>query len=536
MPSWINFSIKHKLIIIIMLSCVIALLLSSAAFISYDTGTFKSEMVLELTTLAKIIGDNSTATIVFNDKDGASEMLSALKAKRNITTASILVNGMPMARYYRDKIESVHPALQSPGYLFFKNRLSILREVIFKDKKIGAVYIESDLEQINWRLRHYLEAIIVIGFMVSVVVFFIASKLQQAISDPILQLARMTRNISQTEDYSIEIQKHGDDEIGQLFDEFNQMMRKIQLRDTQLTHAKNELEQRVETRTEELRKALIKMEEAFEELKQAQRQLLQSEKLASIGQLAAGVAHEINNPVGFIGNNMELLGQYIGEYTKILRMVGGLKKSVDEGNIEKAKAIVQDINQFEQEIHLDQVINDMDNLLKHNQRGIERIQKIVRDLRTFSREDVDTMELVKVEEILDSILSIVHSELKYKAELKKNYGETPLVRGNPQRLGQVFINLLVNAAQAIEQKGAIEVKTYQEGNYICIDVKDTGKGILPENLKRVFDAFFTTKPVGQGTGLGLSVSYEIVKKHGGDMKVQSDPGIGTTFTVMLPLP
>ena len=146
------------------------------------------------------------------------------------------------------------------------------------------------------------------------------------------------------------------------------------------------------------------------------------------------------------------------------------------------------------------------------------------------------MELVKVEEILDSILSIVHSELKYKAELKKNYGETPLVRGNPQRLGQVFINLLVNAAQAIEQKGAIEVKTYQEGNYICIDVKDTGKGILPENLKRVFDAFFTTKPVGQGTGLGLSVSYEIVKKHGGDMKVQSDPGIGTTFTVMLPLP
>ena len=158
------------------------------------------------------------------------------------------------------------------------------------------------------------------------------------------------------------------------------------------------------------------------------------------------------------------------------------------------------------------------------------------DLRTFSREDnTESRELVKIDEIMDSILSIVQNELKYKAELTKEYGDTPLVRGNAQRLGQVFINLLVNAAQAMENRGKITIKTYRQDNYVCVEVIDTGKGIPEEDLKKIFEPFFTTKPVGQGTGLGLSVSYEIVKKHGGEIKVRSKVGEGTTFTVMLPL-
>ncbi len=232
---------------------------------------------------------------------------------------------------------------------------------------------------------------------------------------------------------------------------------------------------------------------------------------------------------------MELLGQYVGEYAKIFQMVDELKQSVADGNLPRTKAIIKAIEEFEKEIQLSQVVKDTDNLLKHNQKGIERIQKIVMDLRTFAREDNEVIELVKVEEVIDSILSIVHNEVKYKAELKKYYGKTPLIRCNPQRLGQVFINLLVNATHAIEEKGIIEIKTYQYGDYLCIDIRDTGKGIPPENLKKIFDAFFTTKPIGQGTGLGLSVSYEIVKKRGGDIKVKSKLGEGTTFTVMLPV-
>jgi len=274
---------------------------------------------------------------------------------------------------------------------------------------------------------------------------------------------------------------------------------------------------------------------AIGDIKQSHMEILQSEKIASISQLAAGVAHEINNPVGFISNNLELLGQYVSEYIKILRMVELLKKSVGENDLEGSKIILKDIDQFEDEIQLARIINDTDNLLMHNQKGIERIQKIVMDLRNFAREDNDMKLSVKIEDIIESLLSIIHHELEIKAEIKKNYTDTPMVKCNAQRMEQVFINLLMNACQSIEDKGIIEIKTYQDGRFLCVDISDTGRGIPPENLKRIFDAFFTTKPIGMGMGLGLSVSYEIVKKHGGDIRVQSRIGQGSTFTVMLPL-
>ena len=275
--------------------------------------------------------------------------------------------------------------------------------------------------------------------------------------------------------------------------------------------------------------------QANSDIREAQNQLIQSEKLASIGQLAAGVAHEINNPIGFISNNVEMLQRYLADYGKVLKMLEGLKKSIGQGDMEKAKSVISQMDQFEQEIDLAYVINDIDKLLQNTQRGIERVQKIVMDLRTFAREGNDVIESVKIEEIIDSILSIVHNELKYKAELKKDYGDTPLIQCRAQRLGQVFINLLINAVQAIEEKGTIEIKTYKQDGHVCIDIKDTGKGIESGNLRKIFDPFFTTKPVGQGTGLGLSVSYEIIKKHGGEIKVESTLGKGTRFTVILPV-
>lgn len=291
----------------------------------------------------------------------------------------------------------------------------------------------------------------------------------------------------------------------------------------------------LERREAASRDAFLDLQKSHEELKQLQTQLVQSEKLASIGQLAAGVAHEINNPVGFIKNNMDVLEQYITAYGQILRMVDNLKTALGQENWEKARLAAKEMDEFEKEIDLDYIINDIDKLLQHNQRGLERVQKIVMDLSTFAREDKDSMELVKMEEVIDSILSIVYNELKYKAVLKKDYGETSLVRCNAQRLGQVFINLLMNAVQAIEEQGTIGVKSCIRGKFVCVEVSDTGKGIEEKNLKKIFDPFFTTKPAGQGTGLGLSVSYEIVKKYGGEIKVQSRPGEGTTFTVMMPV-
>jgi nitrogen fixation/metabolism regulation signal transduction histidine kinase len=261
MSSRIKFSIKKKLTVIIMMVSALALLLASAAFIIYDTSVFKEGMITELNTLAEIIGNNSTAAITFDDQATAREILSALKVKSNILYAAIMQNDMPMAAYYRDKTESVHPVLKSQGHLFFENRIAVFKDVIFKDKKIGGVYIESDLGEIALRLKHYFTAIVFIIIMVSVVIFFISSGMQGSISGPILELVRITKRVSETDNYSIEVRKQSNDEIGQLFDEFNNMMKKIQSRDVLLTQAKVELEERVQDRTEELRKRLAELEQ-----------------------------------------------------------------------------------------------------------------------------------------------------------------------------------------------------------------------------------------------------------------------------------
>ncbi|MDE2009260.1 MAG: PAS-domain containing protein [Candidatus Omnitrophica bacterium] len=658
-----KFSIRHKLTLMIMTVSLVALSIASIAFIVQDIKSYKSSMATELETLAAIIGNNSSAAIVFDDQDSARQILSALKAKPHIISAFLLrSNGTVMARYGRNNTKPRFlGSYKNEGWHFLKDRFSLTKNIFFKDKYIGAVHIDSDLGEIYARLEYNFVVGTVVILIISICVFWAASILQGWISGPILQLARATKDVTRTQNYSIQMQKRGDDEIGELFDGFNQMMKQIQSRDLQLTQAKDELEQRVEKRTQELKKTnedltqllslhdatleatadgilvvdlkgrivgfnhnflklwdipeplaaggedgkvimyardqvadpesfvatiqehyakpegsffdLVELkdgriyerfshpqriedrvvgrvwsfhditkrrqterdlQEAYNELKSAQSQLVQSEKMASIGQLAAGVAHEINNPLGFISNNMELLGQYVGEYTQILRMLEVLKKSMEEGDMGKARATIKEIDKFSEEIQLDYIMNDTGNLLQHNQRGLERIQKIVLDLKTFAREGNDNMELLRVEEIIDSILSIVHNEIKYKAELKKDYGQTPLVKCSAQRMGQVFINMFVNAAQAIEDKGTIEVKTYTKDGYVCTDISDTGKGISPENLKKIFDPFFTTKPIGKGTGLGLSVSHEIIKKHNGHIKVRSKVGEGTVFTVMLP--
>jgi len=247
------------------------------------------------------------------------------------------------------------------------------------------------------------------------------------------------------------------------------------------------------------------------------------------------VAHEINNPIGFINNNMEILAQYIQDFTKVFQIIETLKQPVNDGDLDKVRAILNQLETFEQEIDFNYIINDVNGLLGQSIRGLERVKKIVLDLKTFSRqENSERMESIKIEEVIDSILSIVQSELKYKVVLTKEYGQTPLIKCNPERIGQVLINLLINASQAITDKGEIKIKTYSQEGYLIVDIADTGRGIPPENLKKIFDPFFTTKPVGQGTGLGLSVSYEIVKKHQGDIAVKSKVGEGSTFTVRLP--
>lgn len=300
----------------------------------------------------------------------------------------------------------------------------------------------------------------------------------------------------------------------------------------QLTHT---LDLQVQERTSSLEEALKELQKTHEDLKSVQTQLLQSEKFSAIGQLAAGIAHEINNPIGFINSNMQTLEEYIEHYTKLLGLFNSLADSFKASDPQKAAQIVASWEKIRKDVNYDFISEDIGKLVKESQEGAEKIRKIVLDLRDFASPDKGVVDLVNLDALIESILNVVWNEIKYKAELKKEYGKIPPISCDPQKVGQVFVSLLINAAQAIKGKGVITIRTYLEGEHVMVDFCDTGCGIPPENMTRIFDPFFTTKPVGQGLGLGLSVSYDIIKKHGGLITFKTQVGKGTTFTVRLPV-
>ncbi|NOV28861.1 ATP-binding protein [Methylomonas sp. ZR1] len=271
------------------------------------------------------------------------------------------------------------------------------------------------------------------------------------------------------------------------------------------------------------------LQTALDTIQEVQQQLVQSEKMSSIGQLAAGVAHEINNPIGYINSNLTSLKTYVED---LLALVEKYEKT--EGECADGEQLRQ-IQDFKQQIDLVFLKTDVLDLLVESHEGASRVKKIVQDLKDFSHAGgADDWQWTNLHDCLDSTLNIVNNEIKYKARVVKAYGDIPHAWCLPHQLNQVFMNLLVNAAHAIEKEGTITIRTGSENGTLWVEVSDTGQGILPEHANKIFDPFFTTKPVGKGTGLGLSVSYSIVKKHQGEIKVDSRIGEGTTFRVVLP--
>ena len=283
----------------------------------------------------------------------------------------------------------------------------------------------------------------------------------------------------------------------------------------------------------------IEVQQKTREIKEAQTWLMQQEKMASIGQLAAGVAHEINNPMGFISSNLNTLKEYDKDIRSLIKQYrlffSGLKNDASK---EKDRTYILEgikhITQFEKDIDIEFVMQDLPNLIEESLDGADRIRKIVFDLKDFAHPEEEELKFTGINENLDSTLNVVWNELKYKANVTKDYGDLPLVKCYPRQLNQVFMNILVNAAQAINEKGEIKIITRSENEQVKISISDTGSGIPEENLSKIFDPFFTTKEVGKGTGLGLNVAYNIIKKHNGTIDVKSALEKGTTFSIQLP--
>jgi len=279
----------------------------------------------------------------------------------------------------------------------------------------------------------------------------------------------------------------------------------------------------------EIKEVSDELNRAYEELKATHSQLLQQEKMASIGQLAAGVAHEINNPMGFISSNLGTMEKYLERLTGFLELQSA---GIEENAPEELR---KELAEARRRAKVDYILGDAKSLLAESRDGAERVRAIVQNLKSFSRVDEAQASWVDLNECLESTVSIAWNELKYKTTLNRDYGELPQVKCMPQQLNQVFLNLLVNAAHAIDKQGEVTISTRKAEDRVQVAIRDTGCGIPEAIRNRIFEPFFTTKEVGKGTGLGLSISYDIIKKHGGDIEVESEPGMGTTFTISLPI-
>ncbi|HSP57107.1 MAG TPA: ATP-binding protein [Halomonas sp.] len=258
------------------------------------------------------------------------------------------------------------------------------------------------------------------------------------------------------------------------------------------------------------------------ELEQANTRLLQSEKLAAIGQLAAGVAHEINNPIGYVASNLRTLAGYVEVQLRIIDAVD------TAGGLDELQAL-------KRRLEYDHIRGDVLSLLDESAEGIERVTTIIRALRDFSHIEEQTFRPADLHAGLDATLNLVNNELKYKARVVKHYGELPSIDCLASQINQVALNLLTNAVHAIDKGGTITLRTGHQDAVVWFEVEDDGHGITAEHLPRLFEPFFTTKAVGEGTGLGLALSFRIIEKHGGHIEIDSEPGRGSRFRVWLPV-
>lgn len=257
-------------------------------------------------------------------------------------------------------------------------------------------------------------------------------------------------------------------------------------------------------------------------LQHSNRQVLQSEKMAGIGQLAAGVAHEINNPLGFVFSNIKTLSNYITSLFKI----------IDIAALEcKSEALQNSMAELE----YDYIKTDLAELLEESEEGLQRVKKIIVSLKDFSHIDEEAFAPADLHRCIETTLSVAQNEIKYKAEIIRELGELPLVDCIASQINQVIMNITVNAAHAIEEFGTIHIRTGTQDHKVWIEIEDNGEGIPEHIISRIFEPFYTTKPIGKGTGLGLSLSHTIIEKHNGLLEVESTPGSGTKFKIWLPI-
>ena len=394
----------------------------------------------------------------------------------------------------------------------------IVKSVPFTSKAMsGAVVLAFSTDDIIKTKRKLRVVSLMLSGAVFLISIFIGFWLSRHISVPVLALRDAAYKVGEG-DLTQCVQNDSGDEIGELSAAFNNMVEDLAIAREQLNKANTDLAFTNET-----------LQSTVEHLKATQDQLIQAEKMASLGELTAGIAHEINNPINFVSANIQPLKDDLAD---ILKVVYAYDKVMKEKHLEHEFPGLPDIR-HDPEIKM--TMQEINNLLKGIEEGAMRTSEIVKGLRNFSRMDQNVFKKADMNESLESTLTLLHSSYKNRIEIVKEYGEIPEIICFPGQMNQVFMNILSNAIQAIPAEGTIYIKTWQEKDMVKISMKDTGPGMKDEVKKKIFDPFFTTKEVGKGTGLGLSISYGIIEKHHGEIAVFSKPGAGTEFIVSIPI-
>jgi len=584
MPTFRDFSIENKLKIVIIFTSSIILLLVGVTFVVSDMITSRRSMVIDLFTLANLVGINSTAGLLFDNNETTEQNLAALKDNPHIIFTRVFsTDGNPFAYYFRDgrKDDLAASTLSEfdffksdKGYLFEKNHVDLFKNIIYKGRMIGTVYIRSDLEVFYVRFL-WVSGIVLSVLLISLLLaFMLASKLQKLITEPIDNLLKTMNRGYEQKGYSIRsFQKNdNDDEFGKLIKFFDDMLEQIETGDKKL---------------QDLNKVNDDLQNVLESFTKYQNKIADDEKMATLGKLIAGIAHEINTPLGAIrssiGSIAIFLDQSLIDFPKFfqsldaehqqiflnLLLVTRQERHITSNEKRKYRRVL--IRELE-----GQAINDADTMadtlvdigiygnieaflpvlksaeggnilnmvyqmatLKNSTQTIiaasERAAKTVFALKSYARYDQKGEKTAaNLIDGIETVLTLYQNKLKHGVEVFKNYAELPVVFCYPDDLNHVWTNIVHNALQAMDNKGTLKIKAYQEDNNIIISITDSGVGISEEIQPKIFEAFFTTQPDGEGSGLGLDIVKKIVDKHKGKITVQSQPG-KTTFTVYIPI-
>lgn len=520
-----------------MFASVTPLLLCCAAFIGYEVLTFRSAMINELSGQAEIIGANNLGNLSFlalgiDTRDDAEQTLNTLQANQHIVSAGIYSgDGKLFAQYVRRDSEEDFPTepLINTNY-FTPTHLVLFKPIIQDQDTLGTVYIKSDMTEMYNRVKQYggILGLFLLGAFI--VAFFLANTLQRVVSNPILQLAETMKNVSDNKDYSVRAAKTSDDEVGMLIDGFNEMLTQIQKRDEELAYYSRNLEEKVADRTQELKEKNRRLKETLLKLREMQNQIIIQQKLASLGTLTAGIAHEIKNPLNFVNNFAQLS---IGLTEELKEIIEKEKNKFDSQTLEDIEENLAYLKE---------------NVKKINEHG-KRADSIVRNMLIHSRGKPGECQKVDLNALLDEYIALAYHGMRAKnssfnVTINKDYDKSlGLVEVVPQDISRVFLNILGNALYATHQKKeeingefcpTLSVTTKNLGDQVEICIRDNGKGIPQEHLDKIFNPFFTTKPTGEGTGLGLSISYDIIVQHKGEIKVETEEGEYTEFIIRLP--